>query len=121
MIAQIKHLYLRIKNLSFLLIFIPLIMFSCNKTVESDFDKNLLMGAWGQSLEEDSDFRIGEDEFFIVDVFETSHYSLSHDTIIIVGSSYYETGTIKKLTADSLVIDWVDIGVTRRYIRLSQR
>ena len=92
-------------------------LFSCKNDSDDVIDRNLLMGVWGQNQDLDSDFRISEKEFFIVDFFETSEYTLSNDTIKIDGSAYYETGVIKNLTKDSLTIYWVDIDVTSSYVR----
>lgn len=82
---------------------------------KSEIDKTLIYGIWDSTKGGDADFRITENEFYLVDFFESSEFKLDGNLIKIKGSEYYENGVILKVSKDSLKIKWVEQNVTVDY------
>ena len=104
------------------------ILISCEKKTESkqagkitsesqksEIDTTLIYGIWDSTKGGDADFRITENEFYLVDFFESSEYKLDGNLIKIKGSEFYENGLILKVNKDSLKIKWVELNVIVDY------
>ena len=92
-----------------------------NKTTEIpefgkvEIDKNFLFGIWDSNDGGDADFRITENEFYLVDFFESSEYKIDGNLISIKGSDFYKNGIILNISKDSLKIKWVELNVVVDY------
>ena len=86
-----------------------------SKFQKNKIDKTLIYGIWDSTKGGDADFRITENEFYLVDFFESSEFILDGNLIKIKGSQYYENGVILKVSKDSLKIKWVELNVTVNY------
>lgn len=85
------------------------------KSQKNKIDSTLIYGIWDSTKGGDADFRITENEFYIVDFFESSEYKLDGNLIKIKGSAFYENGLILKVNKDSLKIKWVELDVIVDY------
>jgi hypothetical protein len=81
----------------------------------NEIDKTLIYGIWDSTKGGDADFRITENEFYLVDFFESSEYKLDGNLIKIKESEYYENGVILIINKDSLRIKWIEQNVTVDY------
>ena len=79
------------------------------------FEKAMLLGIWFSTKGGDANFRITENEFYLVDFFESSKYKVSDSLIEINGSDYYQKGQILKINKDSLKIKWIELDVVIDY------
>ncbi|WP_148284790.1 hypothetical protein [Polaribacter sp. MED152] len=86
-----------------------------SKFQKNKIDKTLIYGIWNSTKGGDADFRITENEFYLVDFFESSEFILDGILIKVKGSEYYENGVILKVSKDSLKIKWVELNVTVDY------
>ena len=86
----------------------------------ADIDSTLLYGIWDSTKGGDADFRITENEFYLVDYFERSEYKINGNLIKIIGSDFYENGLILKATQDSLKIKWVELDVVVDYWKFNK-
>jgi len=84
------------------------------------FDKAMLFGVWDSTKGGDADFRITENDFYLVDFFERSEYKINGNLIKIIGSNYYENGLILKVSEDSLKIKWVELDVVVDYWKFNK-
>jgi hypothetical protein len=84
------------------------------------FDKAMLFGVWDSTKGGDADFRITENDFYLVDFFERSEYKINGNLIKIIGSDYYENGLILKVSEDSLKIKWVELDVIVDYWKFNK-
>ena len=84
------------------------------------FDKTMLFGVWDSTKGGDADFRITENDFYLVDFFERSEYKINGNLIKIIGSNYYENGLILKVSEDSLKIKWVELDVVVDYWKFNK-
>jgi len=91
-----------------------------NESRNSDIDSTLLYGIWDSTKGGDADFRITENEFYLVDFFERSEYKINGNLIKIIGSDFYENGLILKVTKDSLKIKWVELDVVVDYWKFNK-
>jgi len=69
-------------------------------------DTTLLFGVWGIDEGGDAEIRITNKEFYVVDFFERSKYTIIKNKLIIHNSDFYHEGTIINLTKDTLKIKW---------------
>ncbi len=83
-------------------------------------DTTLLIGIWGIEKGGDAAFRISNKDFFMVDEFSTSPYSLEKNKLIIHNSDYYREGIIIGLSKDSLKIKWDFANEPWRYWRFNK-
>ena len=86
-----------------------------SKSQKNEIDKTLIYGILDSTKGGDADFRITENEFYLVDFVESSEFKLDGNLIKINGSEYYENGVILKVSKDSLKIKWVELNVTVNY------
>lgn len=91
-----------------------------SKSQKNEIDKTLIYGIWNSTKGGDADFRITENEFYLVDFFESSAFKLDGNLIKITGSEYYENGVILKVSKDSLKIKWVELNVTVDYWKFKE-
>ena len=80
----------------------------------------MLYGIWDSQDGGDADFRITENEFYLVDFFESSKYKVSDSLIEIDGSAYYQNGKILRVNNDSLKIKWIELNVIVDYWRFKE-
>lgn len=114
-----------LKNLTLILI-IFLGLNSCKPELKSkkkpvfknvEIDTTLLFGVWGIVQDGDAEFRITSKDFYVVDFFERSLYTLEKNKLTIHKSEYYREGTIINVTKDSLKIKWDFIDDISNYWR----
>ncbi|WP_334058380.1 hypothetical protein [Polaribacter sp. P097] len=86
----------------------------------ADIDSTLLYGIWDSTKGGDADFRITENEFYLVDFFEHSEYKINGNLIKIRGSDFYENGMILKASQDSLKIKWIELDVVVDYWKFNK-
>ncbi len=83
-----------------------------------EIDTTLLFGVWAlQPPGADAHFRITQNEFYDVDDFQSSDYSIIGNKINIKDNNNYLNGTILNVSKDSLKIYWKEIDVVLNYWR----
>lgn len=90
---------------------------NANQFQNIQVDTSSLFGIWGIDVGGDAAFRITNKDFYVVDFFETSNYSLSRNRLIIHDSDYYQEGEIIEVTKDTLKIKWEIADDVRSYWR----
>jgi hypothetical protein len=85
-----------------------------SKIINSKFDLKLLFGIWTlDPAGPHADFSLTEKSFYVVDYDGDGDmpYILNHDTIRVFYNDYCSIGIIKKVTKDSLKINWDENGI----------
>lgn len=85
-----------------------------------EFDTSMLFGIWDSTRGGDADFRITENEFYLVDFFESSKYGVTDNIIKIDSSDFYKRGLILNVSKDSLKIKWIEQDIVVDYWRFNE-
>ena len=103
-----------LKNLTIVFL-VSSFVFSCKSGIKLknneefrnvEVDTTLLFGIWGIDEGGDAAFKITNQDFYVVDFFETSSYKLEKNKLIIDNSEYYRDGIIIEVTKDTIKIKW---------------
>lgn len=89
-----------------------------SKIINSKFDMELLFGIWTYNPEgPHADFQLTKKSFYVVDYDGDGNmtYIINQDTIKVYFEDYVSIGVIKKVTKDTLKIDWDENGITNCY------
>ena len=80
-----------------------------------EIDTTLLYGVWDSEKGGNADLKISENEFYLVEFFESSGYEIKGNMIIVNESQFFKNGEILKVSADSLKIRWIEQDIVEDY------
>ncbi len=86
-----------------------------SKIVKSKFDIKLLFGIWTNDPEgPHADFELSKKSFYVVDYDGNGDmpYIINEDSLKVYYNDFVSVGIIKKVTKDTLKIDWDENGIT---------
>jgi hypothetical protein len=91
-----------------------------NNVEQTTIDSTLLYGVWTSQPDGNADFRISPGEFYVVEFFESSDFSLHGNELKVEDSDYYLRSVILNLTKDSLRIKWEELDLIYDYWRFEK-
>ena len=86
-----------------------------SKIIKSKFDIKLLFGIWTNDPEgPHADFDLNKKSFYVVDYDGNGEmpYIINEDSLKVYYNDFLSVGIIKKVTKDTLQIDWDENGIT---------